>query len=65
MTLLTQKMNSAAKNYDFAKKQMQYQQTKLAMTQNLSLKSVVMDENFISNRHSEILNTLFVEFELK
>ncbi len=57
MTLLTQKMNSAAKNYDFSRKKNIYAQAKLVMTNAIGeLQSI--DEAFIENRHKNIVEVV-------
>lgn len=61
MTLLTQKINSAAKNYDFEKKKEEYKKTNLAMTLELANLNVPISEEFIKNRHYEIVQTLIEE----
>lgn len=54
MTLLTTKMNSTAKNHDFAKKQEQYRKTHLRITHELAgLKAI--DEQFIRDRHARLI----------
>jgi uncharacterized protein with ParB-like and HNH nuclease domain len=63
MTLLTQKMNSAAKNYDFAKKKNIYAQAKLAMTNAVGeLQNI--DEAFIENRHKNIVEVIVKDLGL-
>ncbi len=54
MTLLTQKMNSAAKNYDFARKKDIYGKTKLNMTTEIAALSVI-NPDFITKRHERIV----------
>lgn len=64
MTLLTQKMNSKAKNYDFSKKKEIYQKMKLPMTVKIgNLKKI--DEAFIEKRDKEITNYLIKHFGLE
>jgi hypothetical protein len=54
MTLLTGKMNSGAKNYDFAKKQQIYKKTVLPITRELAgLASITPD--YIEERHKRIV----------
>ncbi|TAG54585.1 MAG: DUF262 domain-containing protein [Cytophagales bacterium] len=61
MTLLTKKINSAAKNYDLEKKKEEYKKTNLAMTLELANLNVPISEEFIKNRHYEIVQTLIEE----
>lgn len=63
MTLLTQKMNSKAKNYDFSRKKLIYDKMKLAMTTEIGQLSSI-DENFIKNRHKTITEYLIKHFNL-
>lgn len=62
MTLLTKRMNSAAKNYDFEQKKKHYKKTKLAMTQ--SLVQCNMTEDFIKKRHVELVNEILKDLNL-
>ncbi len=57
MTLLTQKWNAAAKNYDFAKKRVVYAKTKLTMTTEIAVLSTI-DKAFITQRHQKIVETI-------
>lgn len=57
MTLLTQKMNSKAKNYDFSKKKEIYKKMKLAMTAEIGNLEKI-DEDFIEKRHKNITSYL-------
>lgn len=57
MTLLTQRMNSKAKNYDFSRKKDIYKKMKLDITTEIGSSSSI-DENFIKNRHKEITGYL-------
>jgi len=57
MTLLTKIKNSKAKNYDFEIKKKEYEGTKLAITQRLSLLPQINQE-FIEKRHEEIVDTI-------
>ena len=63
MTLLTQKMNSAAKNYDFTKKKTIYGQTKLPMTIEIASLAKI-DEAFIKSRHKKVIDTILMGLEL-
>jgi uncharacterized protein with ParB-like and HNH nuclease domain len=63
MTLLTQRMNAAAKNYDFERKKKHYKKTKLAMTQ--SLVQCTMTEDFIKKRHIELVNEILKDLNLE
>jgi uncharacterized protein with ParB-like and HNH nuclease domain len=63
MTLLTTRLNVAAKNYDFEKKKKSYAKTKLPVTVELaSLPSI--DEKYIKERHSRILNVILEDLGL-
>lgn len=61
MTLLTQKINSAAKNYDFEAKKEVYKKINLAMTLELANFNVPISEEYIKNRYQEIVATLVDE----
>ncbi len=63
MTLLTQKNNSRAKNYDFSKKKQTYQKMKLAITTELG-QLQKNDENYIKSRHEIITSYLIKHLEL-
>ncbi|MEN9611249.1 MAG: hypothetical protein RLZZ628_2063 [Bacteroidota bacterium] len=63
MTLLTQKMNSAARNFDFTKKKAIYDQTILAMTKEIAMLSNI-DEAFIKKRHQRIVDAIVLDLEL-
>ena len=63
MTLLTQKMNSSAKNYDFSKKKGIYGQTKLPMTTEIANLSKI-DETFIESRHNKIISAILTDLNL-
>jgi hypothetical protein len=54
MTLLTVKMNAAAKNYDFAKKKEQYKKTLLPLTKELAALPT-LTEAYIQERHERIV----------
>ncbi len=58
LTLLTQSMNSKAKNFDFKDKRKVYAQTKLAMTRDLAADKVLMNEAFIVARQAMIVAVL-------
>jgi uncharacterized protein with ParB-like and HNH nuclease domain len=63
MTLLTQSMNSAAKNYDFKDKQKIYAKTNLAMTQELAhLENI--HEAFFKKRHKAIVKGIMIDLRL-
>ncbi len=62
-TLLTHNMNSAAKNYDFAKKQKEYEKTILHITKELSALSSI-DENYIKNRQQKIISAIYQDLGL-
>ena len=55
-TLLTTKMNSRAKNYDFSRKREEYKKTSLSITRDLIIDQI--DENYIIHRHSMITKLL-------
>lgn len=57
MTLLTSKVNSRAKNSDFAKKKVHYAKTLLGMTRELASLDEIT-ETFIERRHATIVTTL-------
>jgi len=63
MTLLTQKMNSKAKNYDFSKKKNIYKNMKLSITTELGNLTDI-DEQFIANRHKQITDYLIQHYGL-
>ncbi len=63
MTLLTHKMNSAARNFDFNVKQKTYEQTKLAMTQELANLPDI-HEKFFRERHQKIVSAILKDLEL-
>lgn len=55
-TLLTTKMNSKAKNYDFSKKKEEYKKTSLSITRDLMVDNI--NENYIIDRHKMIIELL-------
>ncbi|MBK9564132.1 MAG: DUF262 domain-containing protein [Saprospiraceae bacterium] len=61
MTLLTQSMNSAAKNYDFSAKKILYAGTKLKITNEMVSDTFLMNEAYIKNRHDLIKNKILNE----
>ena len=63
MTLLTQKMNSAAKNYDFSKKKIVYAKTVLPMTTEIATISKI-DAAFIEERHKRIVKAILTDLNL-
>lgn len=63
MTLLTQKTNSKAKNYDFSKKKNIYKDMKLSITTEIGNLTDI-DEQFIINRHKEITDYLIQHYGL-
>lgn len=63
MTLLTQKMNSKVKNYDFGVKRKVYNKMKLAMTVSIGQEEHI-DEAFIVQRHKEITTYLIKHLKL-
>lgn len=58
MTLLDQRMNSAAKNYDFNRKQTIYAQAILPITNEMSSSGFLMDATYIEERHRRITEQL-------
>lgn len=64
MTLLTQKMNSKAKNYDFSKKKIIYGQTKLSITTEIGNLSEI-DELFIKTRHKKVIDAILEDLNLQ
>jgi uncharacterized protein with ParB-like and HNH nuclease domain len=63
MTLLTQRMNSKAKNYDFSRKKDIYKKMKLGITTEIgNLTSI--NEKFIKNRHKKITDYLITHWGL-
>lgn len=63
MTLLTAKMNSGAKNYDFTRKKTLYQKTLLPITRELASLSVITSD-YIEERHKRIVDGIRRELEL-
>lgn len=63
MTLLTQRINSKARNSDFSKKKEIYNTMKLSMTSQLGQLQTI-DETFIKHRHAEITNYLINHLSL-
>lgn len=63
MTLLTQRVNSSAKNYDFEKKKKKYTDTKLWITQKLSV-IPQFDEEFFVQRQKEITEAIYKDLNL-
>lgn len=61
MTLITSKMNSAAKNYNFIEKKKKYAHTNLPMTIELTNLREEISENYISNRNNNITQILIKE----
>jgi Protein of unknown function (DUF1524) len=57
MTLLTQKLNSAAKNYDFAIKREHYKKTSLWLTSNIGNWETITEAK-IKERHEHIVKTI-------
>lgn len=62
-TLLTHNMNSSAKNYDFSKKQKEYEKTILHITKELTMLKTI-DEQNIRDRHTKIVNTIYMNLSL-
>jgi len=73
MTLLTQSLNSAAKNIDFSKKQEIYKNTLLGFNEKLiefsdetkSFKIQTVNETFFIERQNEIVETILNDLEIK
>lgn len=63
MTLLTQRMNSKVKNYDFQRKKESYSKMKLETTRDIS-KLEKIDAAYIENRHKDIKEYLIKHFKL-
>jgi len=63
MTLLTNKMNSRAKNSDFTKKKVHYAKTLLGMTRELAGLETI-SEDFIRQRHDAIVKALREHWDL-
>jgi uncharacterized protein with ParB-like and HNH nuclease domain len=63
-TLLTTRMNSAAKNYDFSKKQEIYRKTRLPITQEMTVPGFQMTEAYIRDRHNRICKTILQDLGL-
>jgi hypothetical protein len=63
-TLLTHRMNSAAKNYDFSKKQEIYKKTRLPITQEMTVPDFQMTEAYIRERHERICNVILADLGL-
>ncbi|EDN67609.1 conserved hypothetical protein [Beggiatoa sp. PS] len=60
-TLLTMKMNSTAKNYDFSQKQKEYQKTQLFITQELAKLEEITDTD-IEERHKKFVEQIIDSF---
>lgn len=63
-TLLTHNMNSSAKNYDFIRKQKEYEKTILHITKELSALASI-DEDYIRNRQQKIISIIYKDLEFK
>ncbi len=63
MTLLTTRSNSAARNYDFARKKGIYAKSKLKTTLKLAQQDSIT-EAFLENRHRKICNDIFRDLQL-
>ena len=61
MTLLTRRINSAAKNNDFSIKKEKYEDTKLWLTQKLTSDNLFIDEKFFENRQTEITEAIYTD----
>ncbi|MDD3054323.1 MAG: DUF262 domain-containing HNH endonuclease family protein [Aliarcobacter sp.] len=62
-TLLTHNMNSSAKNYDFTRKQKEYEKTILHITKELSSLSSI-DEDYIKKRQHKIISAIYKDLGL-
>lgn len=63
MTLLTVKLNSSARNFDFSKKRERYKRTNLGMTRELAGVEVISKE-MLEKRHKRFVKTLTEELIL-
>lgn len=63
MTLLTQRMNSSNRHFDFSKKAQNYRKTHLPMTRELGQLAMISKE-YIEQRHRELLAKLRALFEV-
>lgn len=63
-TLLTHRMNSAAKNFDFSKKQEIYKKTRLPITQEMTVPGFQMTEAYIRERHERICKVILADLGL-
>lgn len=64
MTLLTGRMNSAAKNYDFQRKKIQYAKTKLPITVQIETLGTITPD-YIQRRNNDIISVLAEDFGLQ
>jgi len=64
MTILTQKLNASAKNFDFKTKQEIYKKTKLFITEEMTTNNFKISEQFLNERHTKITNELKKYFGL-
>ena len=58
MTLLSQKRNSSAKNYDFSKKKLVYSKTNLFITNEMADKEFIMSPDYIKERNERFSKKL-------
>jgi hypothetical protein len=63
MTLLTQKLNSAARNFDFSKKKEHYKKTSLWLTSNIGNWETITEAK-IKERHEHIVKTICEDIDL-
>jgi uncharacterized protein with ParB-like and HNH nuclease domain len=65
MTLVTHKLNSSMKNFDFSRKKLEYAKTKLAITYELSLlPDDKMTPNYLVNRFNIIVSKIVKDLEI-
>ncbi len=64
MTLLTRRINSAAKNNDFSVKKEKYEATKLWLTQKLTSENLIIDDKFFKNRQIDIIEAIYTDLEI-
>lgn len=63
MTLLTQKNNSSAKNYDFEEKKKRYLKTKLSITRDIATQET-LNQNWFENRHYQIITSILKDIDI-
>lgn len=65
MTLLTRRLNSSAKNSSFNVKKEKYKDTILWVTQNLTVDSLLVNEEFFINRQKEIIKSIYADLQIQ